>query len=105
MMRRLLQFPFENLARAQSEITSLARDLPESAWSRLDMLLATSPAPERGLQSFMRLREQQPAAFERLVLEPAGLRYLAAIFTHSHFLTEVILEHPAWIEELVVSGI
>jgi glutamate-ammonia-ligase adenylyltransferase len=105
MMRRLLQFPFENLARAQSEISSLARDLPESAWSRLDMLLATSPAPERGLQSFMRLREQQPAAFERLVLEPSGLRYLAAIFTHSHFLTEVVLEHPAWMEELVASGI
>ena len=104
-MRRLLQLPFENLARAQSEIETLARGLTESARGRLDLLLATSPAPELGLQSFMRLRERQPAAFERLVLAPAGLRYLSAIFTHSHFLTEEILEHTDWIEELVASGI
>ena len=104
-MRRLLQFPFENRARAQSEIKSLARGLPESAQARLDLLLATSPAPELGLQSFMRLRERQPAAFDRLVLAPPGLRYLAAIFTHSHFLTEEILEHTDWIEDLVAGGI
>ena len=104
-MQRLLQFPFENRARARSEIKSLMRDLPESASSRLDMLLATSPAPERGLQSFMRLRERQPEAFERLVKDPAGLRYLATIFTHSRFLTEEILEHIHWMEELVAGGI
>jgi glutamate-ammonia-ligase adenylyltransferase len=103
-MRRLLQLPFENRTRAQSEIKSLARGLPESVWSRLELLLSTSPAPERGLQSFVRLREQHPAAFDRLVHEPAALRYLATIFTHSHFLTEEILEHINWIEDLVAGG-
>jgi glutamate-ammonia-ligase adenylyltransferase len=104
-MQRLLQFPFENRARAQNEIKSLERALPESAHSRLDLLLSASPAPELGLQSFMRLRERQPAAFARLTLAPAGLRYLAAIFTHSHFLTEEVLEHPDWIEDLVASDV
>ncbi len=104
-MRRLLQLPFENRARAQSEIKSLARDLAEPAWSRLELLLSTSPAPERGLQSFVRLREQHSAAFERLVNEPSALRYLATIFTYSHFLTEEILEHINWMEDLVAGGV
>ena len=104
-MRRLLQLPFENRTRAQSEIKSLARDLTESAWARLELLLSTSPAPERGLRSFVRLREQQPAAFERLVNAPAGLRYLATIFTYSHFLTEEILEHIVFMEDLMTGGV
>ena len=53
----------------------------------------------------MRLKERRPDAFERLVLSPAGLRYLAAIFTHSHFLTEDVLEQTDWIESLVGAGV
>ncbi len=100
-MQQLLQFPFENRARAQSEIRTLSKSLPAAIAGRLDQLLSTSPAPERGLQFFVRLREQQKAAFDRLVSSASGLRYLTAIFTHSRFLTEEILEHPGWLEDLI----
>jgi len=46
------------------------------------------------LHYFARLREQHPSFFQRLTLSTAGLRYLIAVFTHSHFLAEEILEHP-----------
>src|SRR5262249_17329951 len=37
----------------------------------------------------------------RLVQSSQALRYLAAIFTHSRFLTEEVLQHIDWMEELV----
>ena len=70
----------------------------------MDLLLASSAAPEQGLQYFIGLRERQPASFDRLTRSAAGLRYLIAIFTSSHFLSEEALEHPAWVEELLQSG-
>jgi glutamate-ammonia-ligase adenylyltransferase len=100
-MQTLLKFPFENRVRAQADLKALIRHLPEPIQNRLDLLLSTSPAPEVGVQAFTRLRESQPEAFRRLVNSPVGLRYLTVIFTHSRFLTERILEHPDWVEELV----
>src|SRR5258708_1920749 len=66
----------------------------------MDLLLAASAAPEQGLHFFTRLREMQPAAFDRLVRSPAGLRHLVAIFTQSHCLSEDLLLHPNWSEQL-----
>jgi glutamate-ammonia-ligase adenylyltransferase len=104
-VQHLLQFPFENRARAQSEIGALSKALPRLAAERLDLLLCSSPAPERGLQFFVRLREQNIGAFDRLVASASGLRYLTAIFTHSRFLTEEILQHIEWMEDLVEGNI
>jgi glutamate-ammonia-ligase adenylyltransferase len=103
-MRRLSSHAFQDPARASREIGELSRGLPDTVVERIDLLLAVSPASEQGLRYFTRLRERQPASFDRLVRSPIGLRYLIAIFTHSHFLSEEILEHPAWIEELLASG-
>ena len=83
------------------EIADLARSLPVTVRNRFDMLLAASPAPELGLQNFVRLRERQPAAFERLTRSTAGLRHLVAVFANSRFLAEEILEHPDWAEHLL----
>ncbi len=100
-MRRLLQFPFEDRIRAHADLRSLTRDLPEAVQARLDLVLATSPSPEMGVQAFTRMRERQPEAFRFLIESSQGLRYLTAIFTYSHFLTEEVLEHPEWIEDLL----
>ncbi len=35
---------------------------------------------------------------------PAGLRYLSAVFQHSRFLSESILAHPEWADELLRPG-
>ncbi len=86
------------------EIANLARALPVAVRNRFDLLLTSSPAPERGLHYFERLRERQPAAFEHLTRATAGLRHLVALFTHSHFLSEEVLQHPEWAEQLLNAG-
>jgi [glutamine synthetase] adenylyltransferase / [glutamine synthetase]-adenylyl-L-tyrosine phosphorylase len=83
------------------EIADMARSLPAAVRDRFDMLLAASPAPELGLQYFVRLHELQPAAFERLTRSTAGLRHLVAVFANSRFLAEEVLEHPDWAEQLL----
>jgi len=100
-MQRLLTFPYQDHPRAMREIADLARSLPVSVRNRFDMLLAASPAPELGLQYFVRLHERQPGAFERLTRSTAGLRHLVAVFANSRFLAEEILEHPDWAEQLL----
>ena len=103
-MQRLPSISFRNPLRAMREIGEVARSLPPAALNRFDLLLATSAAPEEGLRYFARLREQHPSFFQRLMLSTAGLRYLIAVFTHSHFLSEEILEHPGWAEQLLEAG-
>src|SRR5216684_404127 len=103
-MQRLPSLSFHDRIRAMREIGELSRSLPPAALNRFDLLLATSAAPEEGLRYFVRLREHHPSFFQRLTLSTAGLRYLIAVFTHSHFLSEEILEHPGWAEQLLEAG-
>jgi glutamate-ammonia-ligase adenylyltransferase len=103
-MERLRQLTFQDRARAHREIGELSRALPATTVARFDLLLSAAPAPETALHSFLRLLEQNPAAFRRVLRSVRGLRYLIAIFSHSHFLSEEILRHPEWIEYLLESG-
>lgn len=103
-MQRLPSLSFHDRIRAMREIAEMSRSLPPAALNRFDLLLATSAAPEDGLRYFARLREQHPSFFQRWTLSTVGLRYLIAVFTHSHFLSEEILEHPGWAEQLLEAG-
>ncbi len=103
-MERLRQLAYHDRARASREMGELSRELPPSTVSRLDLLLSTSAAPEQGLQYFARLYERQPSWFQRLTRSTTGLRYLIAVFTYSQFLSEEILRHPEWINQLLESG-
>src|SRR5580704_10332413 len=100
-MQRLLTYSYRDQSRAMREIVDLARSLPAAVRNRFDLLVAASPAPERCLQYFVRLRERQPAAFDRLTRSTAGLRHLVAVFAHSRFLAEELLERPEWAEQLL----
>src|SRR5512143_529323 len=103
-MERLRQLVYQDRARASREIGELLRELPPATANRLDLLLSASPAPELGLQYFARLHERQPSWFQKLTRSTAGLRYLIAVFTHSHFLSEEILRHPEWADQLLEAG-
>ncbi len=103
-MERLRQLSYHDRARASREMGALSRELPPSTATRLDLLLSTSPAPEQGLQYFTRLYELQPSWFQRLTRSTTGLRYLIAVFTYSQFLSEEILRHPEWVNQLLESG-
>ncbi|OYW08179.1 MAG: hypothetical protein B7X34_09180, partial [Acidobacteriia bacterium 12-62-4] len=49
---------------------------------------------------FFRLQERHPDAFERLSRQPSAYQSAMAVFAHSHFLSEEVLQHPEWLEEL-----
>ena len=103
-MDRLKQLTYRDRARALREAGEITRALPPAAANRFDLLLSASPAPEEGLHNFARLREQNPAAFQRLMHSTNGMRYLATVFTYSTFLSEEVVEHPDWMEQLLESG-
>ena len=103
-MQRLPSLSYHDPVRALREIGEMSRSLPPAAFNRFDLLLATSAAPEDGLRYFARLREQHPPSFQRLTLSTAGLRCLIAVFTHTQFLSEEVLEHPGWAEQLLEAG-
>ena len=100
-MHRLSSLPYRDPARAAREVAALAPYLPPAVQNRFDLLLAGSPAPEQGLHYFTRLKEQHSGAFDRLTRSAIGLRHLVAVFTYSQFLSEEILEHPDWAEQLL----
>ena len=99
-MHRLSNLPYRDRTRAARACGPGAASSP-AVQNRFDLLLAGSPAPEQGLHYFTRLREQHPAAFDRLTRSALGLRHLVAVFTYSRFLAEEILEHPGWAEQLL----
>jgi glutamate-ammonia-ligase adenylyltransferase len=99
-MHRLSNYPFQDRQRAVREIGALEKSLPEEIAARMDLLLVTSPAPERALNSFMRLLERQPGAFDKLVRSVSGLPALVAVFAQSRFLSDEILQHPEWADDL-----
>src|SRR5689334_2751133 len=100
-MNRLSTLPYRDQPRAVRELAALAPHLPSAVQNRFDLLLASSPAPEQGLRYFTRLRERHPGAFDRLTRSAVGLRHVVAVFTYSQFLSEEILEHPDWAEQLL----
>ncbi len=100
-MDRLKQLTYRDRSRALREIGELSRALPPGVVNRFDLLLASSPAPEEGLHLFARLWEQHADSFRRLMASTQGMRCLIAAFTYSPFLSEEVLEHPQWAEELL----
>lgn len=66
--------------------------------------LMASGHPEAVQHFFVRLRQEQPAAYERLRAMPMGWPLLATVFSHSRFLSEELLQHPEWLEGLIADG-
>lgn len=83
----------------------LGQHLPESIQGRIEVLLAGCPGPDEALHYLECLQQQQEAAFSRIVRSITALQFLISVFSHSRFLSEELLQHPEWIEELPVSGV
>ncbi len=88
---KVLQLQFAERARAEREAAELSKSLPREIAERVDLLLSASPAPEQGLHYLVR--------FPPHLVNAQTARYLIAIFTQSHFLSEELIEHPQWIAE------
>ena len=46
----------------------------------------------------------QRAALQRILESPTARQYANQVLIHSRFLTDAMLQHPEWIEELADSG-
>src|SRR5260370_20298543 len=100
-MRQLLAaIDFRDPVRANRDLASLAQHVPDPVQKRIESLLASSPNPDVALHFLNSFRERQPAAFKRAVDAGPRLQYLVAVFSHSRFLSEELLQHPEWLDDL-----
>ncbi|HLH38320.1 MAG TPA: hypothetical protein VKX39_04160 [Bryobacteraceae bacterium] len=95
-MQRLLDLSLQDRERAIREASDLARRMDPRLKQHFDLLLAASPAPEQGLHYFAR--------FPAECVNSQNLRALIAVFTHSHFLAEDLIEHPDWAGDICDAG-
>ncbi len=98
------EISFQDETRAGASLSKLSAEVPAMAMERVGLLLASSPNPDQALHYLVRLHEEQPAAFQRLCRSPAGLQYLVAVFGHSRFLSEELLQRPEWVEQIPFDG-
>jgi glutamate-ammonia-ligase adenylyltransferase len=89
-------------AGARRESASLAAGFTIPLQSQFETLLSGSPDPDRAVDYLVNLRDRHPAAYQRLTAVPARLHYLITVFSHSHFLSEEILQNPEWLEQVAV---
>ncbi|MGH9632904.1 MAG: glutamine-synthetase adenylyltransferase [Bryobacteraceae bacterium] len=103
-MQRLLEgIEFRDRARALAGISQVLGSLPEDTQSKIGSLLTSCADPDTALHYLGRLYQDQPDAFLRLCGSATGLQYAVAVFCYSRFLSEEILQHPHWIEDVIAS--
>ena len=62
-------------------------------------LLSSSPDPEQAARFLDKFERAHPEVAARLSESAMGLQSLLAVFSHSNFLSEELLQHPEWIEQ------
>jgi [glutamine synthetase] adenylyltransferase / [glutamine synthetase]-adenylyl-L-tyrosine phosphorylase len=95
---------FRDPSRARFATETLGKSLPEESASRIQHLLALAPDPDAAIRFLQRLRQESPAAFDRISNSPAALRYALTLFSYSNFLAEAVIRDPEQLLALVSSG-
>ncbi len=85
-------------ARGEAAFLSLGLSDPEQ--DQLKVLLASAADPDAAIHYLVSLKQHQPDAFTRLMQTPSVLKYLITVASFSRFLSEEILQNPAWLEEV-----
>jgi len=104
MIAWLSEIAFRQPERARAHVTQLTAGVPESTIDRIRYLLEGASDPDRALDYLARLWLRTPDMFARLTRTAAGLQSLIAVFCHSEFLSEEVLNRPEWLEEICASG-
>jgi glutamate-ammonia-ligase adenylyltransferase len=103
-MKRLLEtVRFRSPSRAAENAARLTLALSPAVQTGIRSLLAASPDPDSALHMITRLKEEKPEAFDRLTSSVAGLTFLVAVPSYSHFLSQDVLKRPDWLEDLTKS--
>lgn len=103
-MPRLLEPTFRTTLPVQITLADATAGLSRDAAAQVDRLSATVPDRAEALRYFVRLRERQPAAFERIAASRTALNYVITVFAYSRFLSEELLQNPQWIESLAAGN-
>lgn len=86
---------FHEPARAGANVALLEARLPASLRALLPTLLAQVPDPDGALNRLERfMRELPPRVADALTRQPTLLHYLLALFAHSGFLSETLIQQP-----------
>jgi glutamate-ammonia-ligase adenylyltransferase len=78
--------------------------LSPAVLNRIELLAAHSPDPAGARAALASFEQRQPHAFQRIAQSAAALQYLIAVFSHSNFLTQEILDVPECLEQLLSDG-
>ncbi len=103
-MPQLREIQFRDLSRSAQNLARLVEGLSEEGRERLLSLVAVSADPDGAVHYLERFEREQRAAFDRLAASASGFDLLVPVFSQSHFLSEAVLIHPDWIEELTAPG-
>ena len=68
------------------------------------LLLKSAADPDSALDYLERFYRQSHDTFSRLVADDAAVQSLIAVFSHSQFLSEKLLQYPEWLESLLRCG-
>jgi [glutamine synthetase] adenylyltransferase / [glutamine synthetase]-adenylyl-L-tyrosine phosphorylase len=100
-MSSLLEtIPFRQLRRAQDEMAALESGLASAFQNTIEVLLASAADPDAAVHYLVSLKQQKLEAFDALVRSQSGLQNLIAVFSHSRFLADEILQNPEWLQQL-----
>src|SRR5215467_2665419 len=91
---------FRQPRRAQDEMAALESGLPPAFQNTIEALLASAADPDAAVHYLASLKQQKPDALDQLARSQSGLHNLIAVFSHSRFLSDEILQNPQWIEQL-----
>ena len=90
---------FRNPARAGANLDHLPVEVRSLLGEQVERMLQSSPDPDGALDRLTTLAIRNPDSFRRLLESPTSLKYLVAVFSHSRFLSDEVLQYPEWIEE------
>lgn len=86
---------FAQPARARADLELLRARLPERALALLPTVLAQAPDADGALNNLERFTRELPVRVrDALTRQPALLHYLLALFSHSRFLSETLIQQP-----------
>jgi len=87
-----------------TNLSSLASHVSEDLFTRLTFLISASPDADSALHYLTRFVAAKPDDFARITANTPLLLPLVTVFAHSRFLAEEVIEHPWWLETVVLDG-
>src|SRR6516165_5113068 len=86
------------------DVIRLGVGLPERIATRIQLLMAAVPDPDKATRYLERLRAEAPTAFDRIASSPGALRCAVTLFSYSDFLSESVMRNPERILQVATSG-